>query len=396
MNKIITRVRKHGIAILRVGRSNLATGRRTKRGSIVFQAQNLVIHILKTHRTRVPLAITLFLVDTTICCCYRTNQTRLTMFLSPQQVLTFALDYANTKHDRWSETTKILEFHRHYGSSPLDIADIWYDLVHDGGRYLPDELQLKVKEKNEKGFRQYMAGHTFLWTYPKNSSLLSTATGLCERKCRGEHIWIWVERIAALKAKKIRWEDVNSADNLEVFAISTDGVDCKLREEKHAFLPRDNSACSHKMNSAAAKYEVVLSVQRAKCVHIAGPFKGGVSDLEMFRTGGLRDKLQKVNMPIRGFRRVKLNIADRGYNCKATHPEDAELFALPNAADSTELNRFKSRTRLRHETFNARLKCFSALSLPFRHGFAKHKFVFEAIVVIVQYQMDNGSPIYAV
>ena len=251
------------------------------------------------------------------------------MFLSPQQVLTFALDYANTKHARWSETTKILEFHRHYGSSPLDIADIWYDLVHDGGRYLPDELQLKVKEKNEKGFRQYMAGHTFLWTYPKNSSLLSTATGLCERKCRGEHIWIWVERIAALKAKKIRWEDVNSADNLEVFAISTDGVDCKLREEKHAFLPRDNSACSHKMNSAAAKYEVVLSVQRAKCVHIAGPFKGGVSDLEMFRTGGLRDKLQKVNMPIRGFRRVKLNIADRGYNCKATHPEDAELFAIP-------------------------------------------------------------------
>ncbi len=84
-----------------------------------------------------------------------------------------------------------------------------------------------------------------------------------------------MERIAALKAKKICWKDVDSADNLEVFAISTDGVDCKLREEKHAFLPRDNSACSHKMNSTAAKYEVALSVQRAKCVHMAGPFKGG-------------------------------------------------------------------------------------------------------------------------
>ena len=199
-----------------------------------------------------------------------------------------------------------------------------------------------------------------------------------------------------IEGKKIPWEDVDSGDNLRVFAISTNGVDCKLRKEKHAFLPRDNSACLHKMNSAAAKYEIALSIQRAKCVHIAGPFKGGVNDLEMFRTGGLRDKLQKVNMAICGFRRVKLNIANQGYNCKATHPEDAKLFALPNAADSTELNKFKSRTRLGHETFNARLKFFSALSLPFRHGFAKHKFVFEAIVVIVQYQMDNGSPIYAV
>ena len=109
-------------------------------------------------------------------------QIRLAMFLSPQEVLTFALDYSNAKHGRWSEKTKILEFHRHYGSSPLDSADIWYDLVHDGGTYLPNELQLKAKEKNEKGFRQYMAGHTFLWMYPKNASLLSTAPGLCKRK----------------------------------------------------------------------------------------------------------------------------------------------------------------------------------------------------------------------
>jgi hypothetical protein len=88
-------------------------------------------------------------------------QIALMMFLSPQQVLTFALDCANAKHGRWSEKTKILEFQRHYGSSPIDIADIWYDLVHDGGKYLPNELQLKAKEKDEKGFRQYIAGETF-------------------------------------------------------------------------------------------------------------------------------------------------------------------------------------------------------------------------------------------
>jgi hypothetical protein len=33
----------------------------------------------------------------------------------------------------------------------------------------------------------------------------------------------------------------------------------------------------------------------------------------------------------------------------------------------------------------------------FRHGgMDEHKHVFEAVVVIVQYQMDNGSPIFAI
>jgi hypothetical protein len=45
---------------------------------------------------------------------------------------------------------------------------------------------------------------------------------------------------------------------------------------------------------------------------------------------------------------------------------------------------------------NGRLKCFGSLSAQaFRHGFDKHKFVFEAVVVTVQYQMDDGSPIFA-
>jgi hypothetical protein len=33
---------------------------------------------------------------------------------------------------------------------------------------------------------------------------------------------------------------------------------------------------------------------------------------------------------------------------------------------------------------------------PTRNGFDTHKHVFEAVAVTVQYQMDNGSPIFAV
>ena len=70
--------------------------------------------------------------------------------------------------------------------------------------------------------------------------------------------------------------------------------------------------------------------------------------------------------------------------------------SLPNTFDAKTLNNFKSRARLRHETFNGRLKSFAILSETFRHGFDKHKFVFEAIAVTVQYQIENGSPLFDV
>ncbi len=159
----------------------------------------------------------------------------------------------------------------------------------------------------------------------------------------------WVKKIATKKAKKIRWEHVANEGRLEIVSISDDGTDFKLQEWKHATLPRDNAGCSHKMKHAAAKYEVVLSVHRAKVVHIAGPFKGGTHDLEM-----------------RGIRRVKLCLADWGYNSKEA--DEAYLFSLPNGFDSKELNNFKSCGRLRHETFNGRLKNFNCLSETFRHG----------------------------
>jgi hypothetical protein len=71
------------------------------------------------------------------------------------------------------------------------------------------------------------------------------------------------------------------------------------------------------------------------------------------------------------------------------------MCAYPDNMDSKELNNFKSRARLRHETFNGRLKFFNSLTHTFKHGFDNHRFVIEAVVVTVQYQMDNGSPIFA-
>ena len=312
------------------------------------------------------------------------------MFVSPRQALLFGLDYLGAQSTRWSEATRAKEFHVHYGSSPLDVADIWFDLV--AGDNLPDDLKLGEKERTQKGFKRYMMAHFWLWVYPKNSSLLASRFKCAERTCRGESIWVWVKRIAALKAKKILWENVADENHMEIFAVAVDGTDFKLNEWKHPTLPRDRTGCSHKFRHAAAKYEIAIAVQRAKVVHIAGPFKGGTNDLQMFRIGGLKQKLEALNnQTVRGVRRVKLSLADRGYCDK----KEEHLFSWPNEFDSKALYNFKSRGRLRLETFNGRLKLFNSLSETFRHGFDKHQFVFEAVVVIVQYQMDNGSPVYS-
>ena len=68
--------------------------------------------------------------------------------------------------------------------------------------------------------------------------------------------------------------------------------------------------------------------------------------------------------------------------------------SLPNPCDDDDVGNFKAHVKCRHETFNGRIKYFCSLSDTYKHSKEKHKYVFEAIAVTVQYQMDNGSPLF--
>ena len=277
---------------------------------------------------------------------------------------------------------KLYDFHKHFGSSPLVVANIWYDMT----KTTIQEARIPLKEQNEKGFRMFLAAIYFLWAYPKNSTLVATALGISDRAARGEPLWRWLYRLSAMKELKIRWDERLDDPETEVFILTIDGTDCKIWERKHPRYNQDKKQCSQKMNHGAAKYELGICIRTAKCVWINGPHRGGESDINVLYKGGLIDKVKKG----------KKIVADRGYKC-ANKPEVQAKISLPNEQyDPKPLNNFKSRARLRHETFNGRLKCFNVLVATFRQGFNKHKFVFEATAVIVQYQMDNGSPIFEV
>jgi hypothetical protein len=81
-------------------------------------------------------------------------------------------------------------------------------------------------------------------------------------------------------------------------------------------------------------------------------------------------------------------IGDKGYR------GEKAIISTPNSHDPEDVRHFKSRVRARHESFNAKIKNFACLDVRFRHGIVKHRICFEAVCVIVQYQLENGSPLF--
>jgi hypothetical protein len=143
---------------------------------------------------------------------------------------------------------------------------------------------------------------------------------------------------------------------------------------------------SKKFNKAALAYELGIAIYHNKLVWINGPFPAGQNDKKIFnKPNGLKSKIPDG----------RKGIGDEGYK------GDPDKVATRNAAfDDPEVRRFKKRTLARHETFNSRLKAFGILNQAFRSTgpsrLDKHKAAFEACCVIVQYEMDNGHPLFAI
>jgi hypothetical protein len=71
------------------------------------------------------------------------------MVLAPSQVWQLGLQYcAGSQYDQCSLTTRTKQLHAIYCSSPLDLADLWYDLTvtHIQG------TRLLAQENTEAGF----------------------------------------------------------------------------------------------------------------------------------------------------------------------------------------------------------------------------------------------------
>lgn len=303
------------------------------------------------------------------------------MRLSANDVLLRGLSALGVKNDKLKRYKKPVEYFKtQFGSYPVVLAQQWDDLIETD---IP-EAKLTVSERTGKGFTSFLIAHYFLWTYPKNYNLIHTAFGVGKNKVTGESLWKWVGKIQALKPLKIVWRDHLDDPNTEVFIITVDGTDCAIWEQKHPIFYKDTRYFTKKKNCAGLTYEIGVAIFRDEICWLFGPNPSGRGDNVGFVEDGLRDKIADG----------KKAVADKGYN---TRDEVAKSkLALPNSRSHPAVDKFKSRARCRHESVNGRIKSFGSMAQMWRHGIDKHQMAFEAVVVTIQYQLENGAFLFEV
>ena len=297
--------------------------------------------------------------------------------------------------------TNLRRFMSFYGSWPIAIAKLFEDLQ------TTPLAEARIDEQRID-MDLFLLSMYFLKSYgteEKESALMK----MTEKTCRKHH-WYYVEKIQALKAQVVVWPEEWGTPASPEFLYTVDGTHCEIYELKNdryelvngqdeeelpgqdeeelpgQGLPnkpesKNRKLYSHKHNRAALTYELALHLWEPRLVWMNGPYPAGQNDITVFR------KALKNKTPL-----GKRAIGDNGYR------GEPAVMSTPNVNDSATLRKFKGRARARQESFNTRIKFFGILANRFRSkgegAVKKHKMVFEAVCIIVQYQMDTGCPVF--
>ncbi|KAL7537676.1 hypothetical protein ACHAXR_011645 [Thalassiosira sp. AJA248-18] len=295
------------------------------------------------------------------------------------EVFSFGLSQVGFDENRQHSVCRDLNIERfkaHYGIEPITVWAIFRDLKKDH-----PSVNLKHFMLALNWFKLYDTEH-----------VLAGRWGNCEDHIRAK-VKEYARKIQSLKTKKIvfgGWGDE------EVHIITVDGVNFMVQEFR---LDPGAKWFDHKTKSAGLTYELAIAIRRNKLVWIKGPEPAGSKhDITIFR-GGTKEQGKKKWDPNSLYFKLpagKKAVGDSGYAGepgKVTTTRDQH---------SSELKKFLGRAKNRQESFHARLKSFNILGQRFRHGkstkdkMAMHKTCVEAVCVIVQYDLENGHPLFEV
>jgi DDE superfamily endonuclease len=181
---------------------------------------------------------------------------------------------------------------------------------------------------------------------------------------------------------KIVWHydaELNNEIGEEIVFATIDGTHCKILEpRKHP----SKGWFSYKQGGPAFAYEICTAIYHQKIIWVNGPFRPGeYNDILMARAqNGILTMIPDG----------KKVMGDNGYH------GESEKITTPNRHDSELVKRKKGRAMARQETINRRIKSYGVIKGPFRSDPSNHQMVFEAVCVLVQYDLENGSLLYEV
>ena len=272
-----------------------------------------------------------------------------------------------------AEELRMKRFRSHFGIGPKAIIAILKDTTDiDLEKLLMTLCWLKLYETEH-----VMAGR---W-------------GHCEEFCRRtvKDIALKVQR---LKSKKIKF---GPFDVKQQYVGTIDCAHCEtfeFRTEPHS------KWYSHKSNGAGVTYEVVIDILYDRVIWVSGPLPASTHDITMFRGGAQVDQSKRNNKANWDRRALyfhipegKKLIGDSGYKGEPLK------ISTTLSEHTSDTKHFFARAKSRQETFNTRLKIFNVPSGRFRHGkgadnkLELHKTCFEAICILVQYDLENGHPL---
>jgi DDE superfamily endonuclease len=176
------------------------------------------------------------------------------------------------------------------------------------------------------------------------------------------------------------WADTASIlprNNEPKYIMSVDGTHCRISEPRSH---PDTAWFSHKLNKPGLAYTVGLHIYESKIIWISESYKAGAADITMFKEG-IMDRIPDGHKVI----------ADKGYRGYS------DKLCLPNPFDDESVKDFKNRARSRHEALYKRMKLYQVLEQRFRHHRQRHRTVFTAVCILLQYDFeDGGRPLWDV
>lgn len=175
-----------------------------------------------------------------------------------------------------------------------------------------------------------------------------------------------------------RFDDPELEEDEAVLFATIDGTHCRIQEQR-----KEPSAkwYSHKFHGPGLTYELVIDLHHQQLLYINGPYEAGQNDIGAFRKpGGIMDRIPAG----------KKLIGDKGYR------GEPDKISTPSEHDALNAARYKKRARARHETFNKRIKVFGIISQTFRSAIEYHRMAFEAVCVLVQYDIETDHPLFKI
>ena len=215
-------------------------------------------------------------------------------------------------------------------------------------------------------FHLFWALH-FLRAYPLERNM--AAYFRVSRRTLTKWTKVWVHNISLLKAEKIVLPE--PIPDVE-FYLSVDGTDCPINEP----TPFNRNWMSHKFKGAAIKYEIGIDLD-GNYAWVSPPYRGSVHDSTIFKRA-LRNLVPDGCCVI----------VDSAYGI-----EDDKV-APVSEYDDAPVTDFKKRVKSRHETGNKRIKDFAITSTCFRHQLDFHSACFDAVVVLCQFNVENGENLF--